>query len=721
MSRDEYLQSVEEGFIKDTIKKGWEKVKSIFKIGIKKIRNFIAVFDNKGHVLPVITPQAIIDKFAGSDVVKVYASKSMNDSVVEAGGNKGGENPTHITNNEIYNCGPDGKAYWDWMEEKKYKDSIEYKNFLKLSSILEESNQVDNENILDESWEAQQQERARYVANDAVLRQYGVIDYNEFRDILNEKITDWSVRRGKVDVRASDGKVSEPLGNILVFGALGIGKSTIPNMVVDAWNEKKEESDMISIISVNCANIGEGDFLMPTLPKEVHVMDEIEKFAEAFPEASSALKNLSSTQREEIATTIYNSGQFRATDAPKTWLPSYKETGDDLIDKLLNDAANGGVYKDSKGNRKKVGGGGIIIFDEFLRCNEGVMGQLMNFLLDRKLNGWTLGDRWTIIACSNRPSDDDDVAEKFSKWSPAAKDRWAEIYQLEPDPESWKEYMRSKGADQLILDFIFEEDSSDGSGEYPRWHTSVAHGADDSAQGKPLSPRNWDRVISKICRYEVRNKLDDISQIKEEELKKLVKGTMDEDFNAVFLRWIKDHCDKIDLDAIIKDPKSVYLPKKFMGDEAKAKVLIRLLYEEMEKKFKKDPSKLTDEILSQIIIWLGINYKGEVYAVSNLIDELSRGLYKEDGGPNSIINKVHSALMMRAAFPFRDLDKEIKEWENYPEKSARWPKGSKKIIMDLMKENFPWRLKGDKIRYYDDLDLEDTDYEVKNSPVREVE
>ena len=37
MSRDEYLQNLEEGFIKDTIKKGWEKVKSFFKIGMKKI------------------------------------------------------------------------------------------------------------------------------------------------------------------------------------------------------------------------------------------------------------------------------------------------------------------------------------------------------------------------------------------------------------------------------------------------------------------------------------------------------------------------------------------------------------------------------------------------------------------------------------------------------------------------------------------------------------
>ena len=45
MSRDEYLQSMNEGFIKDTVKKGWQKVKEFFKIGMQKIKDFIAVFD----------------------------------------------------------------------------------------------------------------------------------------------------------------------------------------------------------------------------------------------------------------------------------------------------------------------------------------------------------------------------------------------------------------------------------------------------------------------------------------------------------------------------------------------------------------------------------------------------------------------------------------------------------------------------------------------------
>ena len=54
MSRDEYLQKANEGIIKDTIKKGWEKVKSFFKVCMRKIKNFIAIFDSEGHLLQVV-------------------------------------------------------------------------------------------------------------------------------------------------------------------------------------------------------------------------------------------------------------------------------------------------------------------------------------------------------------------------------------------------------------------------------------------------------------------------------------------------------------------------------------------------------------------------------------------------------------------------------------------------------------------------------------------
>ena len=40
---------------------------------------------------------------------------------------------------------------------------------------------------------------------------------------------------------------------------------------------------------------------------------------------------------------------------------------------------------------------------------------------------------------------------------------------MEPDPESWKKWARSKGMEEIILDFIFDEDSKDFD-EFSRWH-----------------------------------------------------------------------------------------------------------------------------------------------------------------------------------------------------------------------------------------------------------
>ena len=112
MSRDEYLQKANEGFIKDTIKKGWEKAKSFFKICMRKVKNFIAIFDSEGHLLPVVSPQAVMDNFAGSSAVKVLGTNALNDSVTESGGKINTSAPTFEEG--TYDDGPDGDKFFDW-------------------------------------------------------------------------------------------------------------------------------------------------------------------------------------------------------------------------------------------------------------------------------------------------------------------------------------------------------------------------------------------------------------------------------------------------------------------------------------------------------------------------------------------------------------------------------------------------------------------------------
>ena len=714
MSRDEYLQSVEEGFIKDTLKKGWEKVKSFFKLGFKKIKDFLAVVDSKGNVLPVVSLQATIDRAASLDCVQVYAPSEVSALATEAGGQGCEENASAPESDEIYNDGPDGrKEYSKWMSDGKFKETNEYKNFMTMTSMVAESCGATKEEVqkMFESWEGQTAAGARIklVDNEQELKGMDQMYSDEFFEMLEKKVNDWSVRRGKDRVRMMPNgvkKIGKVMGNILIFGAPGIGKSTVPNAVVKAYNKNiSNPNDKISLININCANIKPGDFMMPTMPKEVNIVSDLESFKDAFPQASAAIAELNPKQKEEIANMISHSGQFKATDAPKSWLPSYRPTGNDFIDKLLNDAANGGVY-DEDGQSMKVGGGGIILFDEFLRCDPDVFGELMNFLQDRKLNGWQLGDRWAIIACSNRPVDDGQVAEVWNGWFPAARDRWDRMIQLVPTVEEWKEWARSKGCDELILKFIFDKNAEGNyqgdENEVTRWHTAVKNGAGDSQQVKPVTPRQWERVFTAISDYEIEHDYVDISEMSEKEIRKALKGAWGTEFLEEFIGWLQDHTHSVDMGAIMKNPLEVYLPNKFIKDPGGEQVLIQNLLEQFSEKFKKDPASCDEDALANICIWLGINFKEDMYSVLNFVRSISEKVFKLKSG-TSFDRYIKVGQILEAAFPPHDIEDDIKMFTTRP--NFPWPEDSMDILKDYMKKYFPWRLKEDgSINFYDALD-----------------
>ena len=296
MSRDEYLQKANEGFIKDTIKKGWEKAKSFFKICMRKIKNFIAIFDGDGHLLPVVSPQAVMDNFAGSSAVKVLGTNALNDSVTEAGGKINKSAPTF--DEGVYDEGPDGDKFFDWELNKEYKNSIEYKNFMSIPSIIKEHYNYSDEEFekLNEAWKDVADARVSYGGKTKGLSKVKAIDVNKFEKKINRLITDWSINSGKSTIMVNGEKVNigKPMRNMLVFGAPGVGKSTVPQMVVDKFNRnaaKGDKSQMISLISIDCSLIDAGGFMMPTMPKENDVIRTINNFSETFPESGEYFKN----------------------------------------------------------------------------------------------------------------------------------------------------------------------------------------------------------------------------------------------------------------------------------------------------------------------------------------------------------------------------------------------------------------------------------------------
>ena len=232
----------------------------------------------------------------------------------------------------------------------------------------------------------------------------------------------------------------------------------------------------------------------------------------------------------------------------------------------------------------------------------------------------------------------------------------------------------------------------------------VKNGAGDAKLDLPIGPRRWESVFKRFKKYESKHGYKDLSEMSESEIEEQLQGMFDTVFIAEIMDWLRDNMDKIDLDGIMDDPTHVYLPQKFTGDQAKAKVLINNLLKEFKKRFKDHPEDCTDEQLANVILWLGINYKGDMYSVVSFMEEIIKDVFK-NGSDTCITRFVKTFQMINAAYPPKTLFADIEKAENkakYP-----WPKGSKEIVLDLMRKYFPERISGDKINYYDELKLDD--------------
>jgi hypothetical protein len=650
LDRNDFLTQsrMNEGIIGDTFRKGVKKLKDMFSLLYKKVKNFIAIFDSKGNVLPVVSLQACVDHFAGVKGVEVVTSKEINDSIKKVGGQTGGTTISLSNDNESY--------------EDVDKDSVEYKNLMSIPKILKESfggEQLD--------------ERISYSEAGEGLN-IPTIDIEEFKEKILGRIVDRQKKKRK--------------GNMLIFGAPGIGKSSIANSVKEAYNRSKSNEQGISIITINCADLAPGDFLMPTMAEMKDIKGDIEARKEA-PEFAS-IDGWSEEQKNQLETVL--SRQKVSNSAPKNWFPCYLPSGNAEIDVLLDAAANGCVNIDTNHpeNNKRTGSGGILLLDEYFRANPMIFSQLMTLLLERKMGDWVLGSKWAIIACSNRPADSKTVTEVFeSRIEGADLDRYADIALLSPDVNSWKDYMRSKGLtgeNEIIFKFIFDPDSMEGD-EYPRWHSvdnkDDAYG-DDEKNTLPVTPRRCEKVWGEIEDYLDAHDLDSVIQIPLKKLSSLLKTMFTPDFLHEFIDWIEQHTGNVNLDDIVKDPTNVFPRKDVKTDDV---IIVRDLGEQFEKKYGKDKD-CPDEELANLMTWFGLHMKDNPNVImSDFMEWIDKVL--PNASDNALHTKEKTVNVMLAAWPDSD------DFEGVDESRVN-------DIKELMKEYFPWRLDGDKIKFIND-------------------
>lgn len=446
MTTDEFIA---EGRFRDYIKRGVEKIKSVFSTVSITLKNGITwVFDKTGEMLNVVTPE---------------------------------------TTEAVINSGIAGVSTADkWQGETGYYERIErgsqeYNNYLAFLNYTPEGG-------VNEARVTMSANRSK--ADGAPAPNIDADDWNsrQLTEYIKKEVTLTQINPGRAK------------STLVVWGAPGIGKSSIPKTLIRDMNKlegRTTESEKMTVLVADCSQMTADGFALPTPAKQIEIAKLINS-----TEAAKVIADQNNMSEEEL-----NSIEYKvSSDAPKTWLPVYKPTGDPQKDEILNALANGYVQpKYNKAGTKvegyeKTGSGGIILIDEFLRANTNVFFVVCQLMYEYKFGEYVLGDKWQIIAASNRPSDDNEVRKKYASAASAGFNRLRRC-NFVPSFGEWTSWAKEHGFDETTLSFIAGKPVD---GRDSRWHNFDPELKNSQNNPSFASPRSWSDAIAALqdeCTY----------------------------------------------------------------------------------------------------------------------------------------------------------------------------------------------------------------------------
>lgn len=441
MSSSEFIT---EGHFTDYLKTGVQKIKNVISnIAIKVKDGMTYLFDKMGNMLNVITPNAMVG---------------------------------YLETNNV-----NGVCFGDEWQEKNgtydriEKGSQEYNNYM---SFLDYASSMGTMNEARVTMSSNKSKKEGAAAPNIDVEDWNTAQLSKY---IEKQVTLTQKRPGREK------------HTLVVWGAPGIGKSSIPKTIIREMNDKmgrKSESGKMTVIVADCSQMSSDGFSLPTPAKQL----EINKIVQSNAAAAEIAKN-NGISDEELESIEYKV----SSDAPKTWLPVYKPTGDHKKDEILNALANGAtqpiVDKDGYiSGFEKTGSGGILLIDEFLRADQNVFFIVCQLMFNYSFGEYVLGDKWQILAASNRPSDDKEVRRKYADAAGAGFNRLAACNFI-PSFEDWKKWAVKHGFDETTLSFIAEKgfDTPDS-----RWHNFDPELK--NSQNSPLfaSPRSWSDAIQEL-------------------------------------------------------------------------------------------------------------------------------------------------------------------------------------------------------------------------------
>lgn len=523
----DYDSFINEGKFKDFIHKGVEKVKSFFKTVTLKIDNIIAFFKEDGEIYPATSAYTSLNTVASGAIPGVKAYCDI-------------DNPYLNNVEKVASIVPE-PGYYGIID----KNSVEYRNYETFKGMVNEhyakyGNTGPFQMINEEDFK-----RVGFSAADGgvVARD---IDSDDLREILEDLVENVPAYKG-----------DNHGGAVFIWGAPGIGKSTIPKAIVKAWN--KEKGDALhkkALMVVQCGDLTIDGFSLP-IPMEKSIEDYLNERPVLKDKVAS--QGISLDTLEKIKKNMHKV----SAEAPKTWLPAFKmDATQEEID-ILNDIANGYLEiknKDGKIVKTETTEGGILLFDEFFRANEEVFKIMMQIILNREYSGYMLGNKWGILCCSNRPEDDEEVRSGFEKTGAVVGTRMlAGAYNFIPSFDEWKKWAVSEGGfDDITLEFL-KFDTDPDNGEYTNWHTIRPDEYIQRGKTAWPTPRTWSALMNELNLYKENHGYANIVDIPENKLRRIADGIIGEDMAVRYVAFLKSHASSIAVDAkaVLEDPDYV--------------------------------------------------------------------------------------------------------------------------------------------------------------------
>ena len=516
---------VNEGKFRDFINRGVEKVKNFFKAVALKVGNLVAMFNEDGEMYPAISPYTSLNFIANGDFPAVTAFCAVD--------------------NEYLNDNVQKEA--SIVESPEYygiidKDSVEYRNYETFKGMVNEHYaKYGNIGALQMNNEEDFKRVGFSAAEGGVVARD--IDSDDLREILEDLVKNVPAYKG-----------DNHGGAVFIWGAPGIGKSTIPKAIIRAWNKDNgDELHKKALMVVQCGDLTIDGFSLP-IPIEKSIEDYLDERPVLKDKVIS--QGISTDTLEKIKKNMHKV----SAEAPKTWLPAFKMNATQEEIDVLNDIANG--YLEIKNKAGKIvktetTEGGILLFDEFFRANEEVFKIMMQIILNREYSGYMLGNKWGILCCSNRPEDDEEVRSGFEKTGAVVGTRMlAGAYNFIPSFDEWKKWAVSEGGfDEITLEFLkFDKDPQNG--EYTNWHTIRPDEYIQRGKTAWPTPRTWSALMNELNLYKENHGYANIIEIPSEKIRRIADGIIGEDMAVRYVAFLQSHAASIAVDAksVLEDP-----------------------------------------------------------------------------------------------------------------------------------------------------------------------